>query len=190
MTLERHRRPPRCAEQFASRRATVCIFKTTTCVVCKPERVGVAHTILEEYTVRVTSASQCMQEKPSFGTELASDQSLCDFLEHSARLVTGMEHAYGEEVWILIPLNAGSKMFGTSLGHPAFVARQLELVRDHQQTLLDRIPLIQDVQSACALLMHRAAARTKCSTKAVFSGVFGRLARLRLHPTMRRPGRA
>ena len=53
----------------------------------------------------------------------------------------------------------GGKVFGTPLGHPTFVTTQLQRVRQDQQLLLDRIPLLLDVQSAWALLVHCASVR-------------------------------
>ena len=45
----------------------------------------------------------------------------------------------------------GGKVFGTLLGHPTYVTTQLQLIRQDQQLLLDRIPLLLDVQSVWAL---------------------------------------
>ena len=84
----------------------------------------------------------------------------------------------------MIPLNAVIGIFGPPMWHPGILARQLVLVRDQQQTLLYGNTLIQDVQSACAQQMHRAAATgAKVPPKPCF-----RQARThsRLHPTMRR----
>ena len=53
----------------------------------------------------------------------------------------------------------GIKVLGTPLGHPAYVTTQLQHIRQDQQLLLDRIPLLPDVQSAWALLVHCASAR-------------------------------
>ena len=52
----------------------------------------------------------------------------------------------------------GSKIHGTPLGHPDYVAHQLQSIWTHQQTLLNRIPAFRDVQSAWALLLHCGAA--------------------------------
>ena len=53
----------------------------------------------------------------------------------------------------------GLKILGTPLGHPASVRAHMDrAARDHQ-TLLDRIPLLQDVQAAWLLLLHCASAR-------------------------------
>ena len=48
----------------------------------------------------------------------------------------------------------GLKILGTPLGHPDFVERHLEHVARKQQVLLDRIPLVSDVQSGWLLLLH------------------------------------
>ena len=48
----------------------------------------------------------------------------------------------------------GIKIHGTPLGHPDYVAHQLQSIRTHQQTLLNQIPTFRDVQSAQALLLH------------------------------------
>ena len=46
----------------------------------------------------------------------------------------------------------GIKIFGTPLGHPDFVRNQLQHVREHQQMLLDQIPLISVVVGSLAPL--------------------------------------
>ena len=61
----------------------------------------------------------------------------------------------------------GIKILGTPLGHPDFVRNQLHHVREHQQMLLDRIPLIPDVQSSWCLLLHCAAARANYCIRVV-----------------------
>ena len=53
----------------------------------------------------------------------------------------------------------GIKVFGTPMGHPAFVAAHLERTTAEHQVLLDRIPHVPDVQSAWLLLLHCASAR-------------------------------
>ena len=185
MTPERHRRPPRCAEQFASRRATVCIFKTTTCVVWKPERVGVAHTILEEYTVEGTSASQCMQAKPRFGTELSSDTEPLRFPgalgtvdhRHGARVRRGGLECDPSE-------RREQGCSALTLEHPESVARQLELVRDHSPDTAGPHPV--DPRRPVGV-GPRDALRCSQDQSAPLKAVFSEdLARLRLHPMMRR----
>ena len=53
----------------------------------------------------------------------------------------------------------GIKILGWPLGHPAFVARHLEETSTKHPVLLDRIPLVQDVQFAWLLLLHCACSR-------------------------------
>ena len=47
------------------------------------------------------------------------------------------------------------KILGTPFGHPDFVERHLEHVARKQQVLLDRIPLVSDVQSGCCCCIAR-----------------------------------
>ena len=148
-TPERYRRPPRCAEQFASIRVTFRIFKTATCVVCMPERVGQSHTILETRKTKVWNRA---------GVRPAP----YDFLEYRTRLVTGREHACREEVWILIPLNAGSRSSAPSWG----ILHPLRGSWTSSQTI-SRHCWTSSRWSAWALLMHCAAARANCTTKTV-----------------------
>ena len=48
------------------------------------------------------------------------------------------------------------------LGHADFVSPQLETVLEEQHILLNRIPRVQDVQSAWLILLHCASARVNC----------------------------
>ena len=82
--------------------------------------------------------------------------------EVGARLVTGREHACREEVWILIPLNAGSRSSAPSWG----ILHPLRGSWTSSQTI-SRHCWTSSRWSAWALLMHRAAARANCTTKTV-----------------------
>ena len=82
---------------------------------------------------------------------------MCDVLERLARIEDPTA-----TVWKgpgLPEEDQGIKVLGSPLGHPAFVARHLERTSTKHQVLLDRIPLVQDVQSAWLLLLHCACAR-------------------------------
>ena len=61
----------------------------------------------------------------------------------------------------------GIKVLGTPLGHPDFVRAHLEMLTAEHQTLLHRIPLVEDTQSAWLLLVHCAAARANYTAKVV-----------------------
>ena len=73
-------------------------------------------------------------------------------------------------VWrgsMLPEVQQGMKVLGTPLGHPAYVAEHLRSVSREQQVLLDRIPLVQDLQTAWLLLLHCASARVNYLMRAV-----------------------
>ena len=61
----------------------------------------------------------------------------------------------------------GIKVLGTPLGHDDFVAHHLRDVAREQQELLDKIPLVKDLQSAWLLLLHCAAARANYQLRSV-----------------------
>ena len=90
--------------------------------------------------------------------QLGERPEACDYLERIARTV--LDDA---RVWRGVAETPegerGAKVLGTPLGHPVFLQHQLARVRAHQQVLLDRIPAILDVQSACSPLSHCAATR-------------------------------
>ena len=71
-------------------------------------------------------------------------------------------------------MDQGIKVLGSPLGHPAFVARHLERTSSKHQVLLDRIPLVQDVQSAWLLLIHCACARANYLLRVVRPSQFRR----------------
>ena len=52
----------------------------------------------------------------------------------------------------------GIKVLGTPLGHQDFVRAQLEMLSAYHHTLLARIPMVEDVQSA----VHCASAGANC----------------------------
>ena len=59
------------------------------------------------------------------------------------------------------------KVLGTPLGHPQYVRRCLSQLSEKHKVLLRRIPRLDDVQSACLLLAHCAAARANYSLRCV-----------------------
>ena len=60
----------------------------------------------------------------------------------------------------------GIKVLGKPHGHQDFVRAQLEMLSAHHHTLLARIPMVEDVQSAWLLLVHCASARANCVARA------------------------
>ena len=61
----------------------------------------------------------------------------------------------------------GMKVLGTPLGRTEFIKAQLEMLAAEHQTLFDRIPLIENVQSAWSILVHCAAARANFVARVV-----------------------
>ena len=61
----------------------------------------------------------------------------------------------------------GMKVLGTPLGHPSFVEAQLT----EQRTFLERIPEVEDLQSAWSLLVHSASMRANCLLRVVEQSV-------------------
>ena len=59
----------------------------------------------------------------------------------------------------LLEAQEGMKVLGTPLGHPSYVEAYLQKKVTDQQTFLERIPAVQDSQSAWLLLVHCASAR-------------------------------
>ena len=82
---------------------------------------------------------------------------ICDMLERIAQ-TTGQ----GVEGSQVPTAEQGMKVLGTPLGHEDCVARHLEAVVDEPRVLLERIPRVQDVQSAWLLRLHCASARATC----------------------------
>ena len=62
------------------------------------------------------------------------------------------------------------------LGHPDFVHTFLQNVLDEHAVLLSRIPLVEDVQSAWALLLHCAGGRANCMLRVVMPEAVQRFA--------------
>ena len=75
-----------------------------------------------------------------------------------------------EPVWFgsgLVTAEQGIKVLGTPLGHEDFVAAHLHRVLRKHQTLLERIPVLQDIQSAWTLLLHSASSRANYQLRVV-----------------------
>ena len=91
--------------------------------------------------------------------------AVCDVLERIARTVNPRVKVWrGSQ---LPTVERGIKVLGTPLGHEDYVVRHLEAVTDEQRILLERIPRVQDVQSAWLLLLHCASARANYQLRSV-----------------------
>ena len=80
----------------------------------------------------------------------------CDVLEQIARRENPRAVVWkGSD----LPVESqGIKVLGTPLGHPEFVASHLEHIAEEHRVLLERMPAVQDVQSAWLILLHCAVA--------------------------------
>ena len=61
----------------------------------------------------------------------------------------------------------GISVLGTPLDHPNFVAVHLQKILEEHRILLGRIPLLSDLQSAWALLLHCASGRANYQLRSV-----------------------
>ena len=93
----------------------------------------------------------------------------CNVLERMAQVADPEARVWrGSGETDLPPAQQGITVLGTPLGHPSFVQGHLEKKAAEQRTLMERIPLVRDLQSAWLLLLHCATARAnyllQCTT--------------------------
>ena len=125
--------------------------------VSMPEPVLEVHTFLAE-TLWTEAGIRVHQGKTQVWN-LAGEKPLgCDDLERAA-LIAGPTAIVWRGSDELLSHRRGIKVLGTPLGHPDFVKAHLDKLTAEHQTLLERIPLVEDAQSAWLLLVHCAAAR-------------------------------
>ena len=112
-------------------------------MVTMPERVGAVCAIMEE---QLRTRAQIRIHGGKTGIVVERGHMRC----------VGASPGRGSD----IPSSQqGIKVLGTPLGHVDFIAQHLN-VTEEQRCLLERIPMVQDVQSAWwLLLLHCAAAR-------------------------------
>ena len=136
--------------------------------VTMPERVREVHRVLEE-SLWSESGIRVHQGKTKIWNAAGEKPPGCDELERTAAVVdpTAVVWRGSEE---LPSCRRGIKILGTPLGHQDFGTAQLEMLTAEHQTLLCRIPLVQDVQAAWLLLVHCAAARANYVARVVEPG--------------------
>ena len=126
-------------------------------VVSTPQPTGTVYTLLQNGLWRVAGI-RTHQGKTKVWNRSGEKHAVCDVLERMARITdttaSGEGHRCARE-------SKGTKVLGTPLGHRDFVRVHLESTAADRQLLLDRIPLLEDLQSSWLLLVHCAAARAK-----------------------------
>ena len=132
--------------------------------ITEPNRVGAVHTTLQE-ALWAHARIAIHLGKTKVWNSSGVRPEICTVLERmvrdtdrSARVWRGSEIPEDQQ---------GMKILGTPLGNPEFVRRFLAQLSSKHRVLLQRIPLLDDVQSAWLLLAHCAAARANCSLRCV-----------------------
>ena len=134
-----------------------------------PERVGSVYALFDGYSrIRINGG------KTQVWNQAGVRPGACDVLERIAR--ASDPHAH---VWKgpgLPEERQGMKVLGAPLGHPAFVEAFLEKKIAEQRILLDRIPLVADLQASWLLLLHCASPRANYLIRVVESGAVAQYA--------------
>ena len=114
-------------------------------IVTSPDRVGVVIASLQEQLFR-HARIRLHGGKTQVWNRAGIRPVACDVLEQIASQTCQWSHR-------------ASRCWETPLGHPEFVASHLEHIAEEHRVLLERIPAVQDVQSAWLILLHCAVAR-------------------------------
>ena len=133
-------------------------------LVTSPERTGPVYAILEE-ALRAHACIQVHIGKTKVWNRAGVRPDVCDVLERIAQVADPTA-----TVWKgggLPSSQQGIKVLGTPLGHEDFDRAHLQRITEKHRTLLERIPAIQDIQSAWLLLLHCASARACYHLRAV-----------------------
>ena len=125
-------------------------------VVTTPDRVATVYTLLQE-NLWVYAGVRINSGKTQAWNAAGRKPLVCEAMDRIAQVQNPeAKVCRGSEV----PVDRqGVKVLGAPIGHPPFVAAQLSAVAEHQATLLQRIPLMPDLQSTWLLLLHCAGAR-------------------------------
>ena len=151
--------------QRSSREGEVLFaFLDDVYTVSMPDRVCDIHRLLEESLwaesgIRVnegkTQLWNAIGESPP-GHEVAASNGSCKSCSSGVADIRGFAIT-----------SSWHQSVGTPLGHQDFVRAQFEILSAHHHTLLARIPMVEDVQSAWLLLVHCASARANCVARVV-----------------------
>ena len=125
-------------------------------IASSPLRVGHSFAVLQEQLLRHANIRVHLGKIKVWNSSGVRPRA-CDTLQDIATASGSLD-----QVWKGSDLptdQQGIRVLGTPLGHRDFVAAHLARVLRSHQTLLERIPAVQDVQCAWALLLHSAASR-------------------------------
>ena len=121
--------------------------------VTVPERTGIVYSFLQN-ALRNMAGIRIHQGKTKVWNNAREQPAACEVLDRMARAA---DPSVTTSVWrgSDVPVSQqGMKVLGTPLGHLAFVRAHLERTSREHQTLLDRIPMVSDLQSSWLLLVH------------------------------------
>ena len=99
-----------------------------------------------------SQASGCTKERPSIGESPLGHERL-----QRAAVLADLAAVVWRGSEDLQSHRRGIKVFWTPLGHQDFVRARLEMLSAHHHTLLARIPMVEDVQSAWLLRANHVA---------------------------------
>ena len=126
-------------------------------VTPRPDRVGTIYGSIHD-NMWVHSSTRIDGGKTQVWNGAGSKPDICEVLDRVAQAADPEAKVWeGSEV---PPNQQGLKILGAPFGHREFVVAQLEKKLQKQETLIRRIPLVPDLQSAWLILMHCASART------------------------------
>ena len=121
-----------------------------------PERVGPIYAAMQN-ELWVHSCVRIDGGKTQVWNAAGQKPGVCEAMDQVARGLNPEANVWrGSE---LPTHKQGIKVLGTPVGHPDYVAAQLEKIMEKQHTFLQRIPSIPDLQSAWLLLLHCASPR-------------------------------
>ena len=154
-SLGQHKALVRAQSQMAPGEVLL-VFLDDVHIVSPPGRVSTVHNVLDE-ALWSEAGIRIHQGKTQIWNQAGEKPEGCGELERVA--VAADPTAV---VWRGSPElpshKSGMKVLGTPLGHADFIRDHLEKIAAEHQVLLDRIPLVGDVQFAWLLLVHCAAA--------------------------------
>ena len=155
-SLGQHKALVRAQSQMAPGEVLLA-FLDDVHTVSPPGRVSTVHSVLDE-ALWSEAGIRIHQGKTQIWNQAGEKPEGCEELERVAVAAdpTAVVWPGSDE---LPSHKRGMKVLGTPLGHADFIRDHLEKTAAEHQVLLDRIPLVDDVQSAWLLLVHCAAAR-------------------------------